>query len=198
MTETPHTADTEDDCTCGRPHAHKTNPYTDAEREAAYRTVVTDLFRLGTLTCQLDPRLTATYSACVLTSLIDMRDPVPTFRALAWEIARLCNIMSGPGTPGFIRHGKGRCDDPSHDHAEELENVAEFMTNALEAFFTAASAGQFESAVSIVEAVNAEVHDALDGSPSWGGGAAFFANLMISMSTTAHKYMPNALDMYTD
>lgn len=172
---------------CG--HNHDPNPYTDPARSTAYGHVVRHLFRLTALTSPLDAKLSCMYAACTLVSLSDPRDRVPTIRALMWELGSLINIMTGGKEPELQVE---KCDHDTDEHSPE----AEFGQNAMQAFFAAASVGQLQSAVNVVDAVLSEAGNH-DKDPD-AFAAQFFGNAIASIGFTAWHNVANPLDLFDE
>jgi len=168
---------TDHDHNCG--HNHDPNPYTDPIRSAAYAQVIRHLFRLSAITCTLDARLTTLFSACTVVGLSDPNDRLPSFRALAWELGSLVNVMTGGKEPTMETH---RCDDEGcegHNDAQE----AHFGEHAMRAFFAAASVGDLQEAVNVLDAVRFEA--TLTNVDEDAFVAQFFGNMMTSVAYTA-------------
>jgi hypothetical protein len=165
---------------CG--HNHDPNPYTDPARSGAYANVIRNLFRLGVINCQVDPRLTTVYAASTLVGLCDTTDRVPTARALLWELGSLVNIMTGGREPALETYtGDGDGDSGLMDPNDTPESA--FGEVSMRAFFAAASVGDLQNAVNVVDAVRTEAA-AMDIDPD-AFMCQWFGNLVTSTAFTA-------------
>lgn len=164
---------------CG--HDHPANPYTDPIRARTYSRLTTDLLRLLITNIDVDMHVCGQFAALTGVSLADPLDPLPTYRALLWEVADVVNVMTAGKEPAF--HTYVGCSNPEHNHdVDGLTPEQDFGDKTMQAFFAAASVGQPQAAVNVVDSIMAEYYPT--GSPHMYV-AAFFSNAMLSLAQTA-------------
>lgn len=179
---------------CG--HHHQPNPYTDPERAGQYYEVIISLFRIMVLTIGTDTHLTAKHAAMTACAVADSADPIPTFRAMMWELADIVHVLTDGKEPQF---GRTECTDPDHDHPSVDDSPdALFGEQTLHAFFAAAAVGEFQSAINVVDA---GARDFVERHPDHTPGvfvATMFANAMLSTAHTSRLQMTDPLRLFKD
>lgn len=176
---------------------HSDNPFTTPEREVAYREFVVQALRMCVLTVDVSVEVTYNYAALAVfcaTSSVDPSDPLPTQRAVLYELARLVNHTSGGKPPEF--HTSKVCA-AGHDHSDEaLTPTEHFGDQMLRAFFTASCEGDLRSAVRVMEAARAEATE--QGSGEHAFAAALFVNALISLAVTHKAQMDDPMVLFED
>jgi hypothetical protein len=118
------------------------NPYcNDLEHRNALRQITGDMFRMSSLTTQVDPTLTATYIALVGFCSTRGVDYVRLWKALHWELCDLINHVTGDHVEFHV------CDDDSHDHSHDMS----IQTGS--AFIAAAAEGDYPAAMIVLDVV---------------------------------------------
>lgn len=174
-------------------HNHAPNPYTDPQRASQYHEVVIQLFRMTILTCHVDPHLSARYAAAVGWGVAGTRDPIPTYRAVMWELADLVQIMANGKEPMFSRQ---RCANPEHHHGDADTAEEEFGEAALHAFFTAAAVGDHQGAVNVIDGMAIDENDPDANTHTMT--VALFANAMVSLAYTSMGQIADPLALFDD
>lgn len=176
---------------CG--HAHLPNPHTDPTRAAMYHEIVSQTLRLGVLTCALDAHTSARYAGMIGMAVAQPPDPMPSLRALAWEMADILNVMFDGQDPGEIT--RSRCTNPHHDHGDaELPPEEAFNVAAMQAFFSAAGTGHLDAAVTVLDAVH---RDADEGEGDLAV-VTFFANTMVSAAFNLRVQTVDPVSLFGD
>lgn len=165
---------------CG--HNHDPNPYADPARARALNNILRSLFRLAVVTCVVDVQLSGTYAACTLVGVSDPSDRIPSYRAMLWEMGSIINVLSDGVEPEMHLVHADKDGLESVD-ADELDDPDQFLSAAQHAFFAAASVGDLASAVSVMDALHAEVISV--GHDPEAAIAHFFGGVLVSVAFSA-------------
>lgn len=184
---------TDDHATNGCGHNHDPNPYAaDPDEAAGFYELVLQLHRCLVMTVHIDAQATGKFAVMsAVGAQTATRDLVTTIKAMLWELADIVQIMT---------HGKElrteyrQCADPTHDHDHEKDRH-QFGFDTMDAFFDAASRGDLQGAVNVVDAVMAD-GTLGEGDPEFAA-TVMFANAMVSSAATVRRAVPDGMFLFT-